>query len=478
MSSRQPANPFNVGIHAAEIYIPKKFVNQTELEQFDGASAGKYTIGLGQLNMSVCDDREDINSICLTAVSNLLEKYAINPASIGFLEVGTETIIDKSKSVKSVLMQLFAESGNFNIEGIDCKNACYGGTNALFSAINWLESGYVEEGKEWAVVVAADIAVYKNGSARPTGGAGAIAILLGRQAPIVFDRGLRSTFMEHVWDFYKPDLHSEYPEVDGALSNMCYIKAIDQCYEGYLNRVEKVTGLSSPTLAIGDYFLFHCPYSKLVQKSFGRILFNDYLRDPAAVPNVPEAITSNAQLSRETTYTDRVVEKTFMDLAKSDHKTRVEPGLLASRNCGNMYCGSLYSGLCSLLSETPAETLSGKRIVFFSYGSGLSSSMFSATVQTGPSAAAALARIAQNLRISDRLASRTKVEPKEYNEIMALRQATHNVKSYTPVGSVKEMFPGTWYLVEVDGMFRRKYARAGFQGSDAMETTPPLTPVM
>jgi hypothetical protein len=67
-----------------------------------------------------------------------LEKYSISPSEIGRLEVGTETIIDKSKSVKSVLMSLFGT--NTNIEGVDTTNACYGGTNALFNSINWLES--------------------------------------------------------------------------------------------------------------------------------------------------------------------------------------------------------------------------------------------------------------------------------------------------------------------------------------------------
>jgi len=33
-------------------------VEQSELEKFDGISAGKYTIGLGQTRMSFCDDRE------------------------------------------------------------------------------------------------------------------------------------------------------------------------------------------------------------------------------------------------------------------------------------------------------------------------------------------------------------------------------------------------------------------------------------
>ena len=39
------------------------------------------------------------------------------------------------------------------------------------------------------MVVAADIAVYASGNARPTGGAGAVAMLVGPNAPLVFERG-------------------------------------------------------------------------------------------------------------------------------------------------------------------------------------------------------------------------------------------------------------------------------------------------
>jgi hydroxymethylglutaryl-CoA synthase len=152
------------------------------------------------------DDREDINSFALNgkyfcsglhinrsvlkkyvpAVSGLLEKFNIDPKSIGRIDVGTETIIDKSKSVKTTLMDLFAESGNFDIEGIDSKNACYGGTAALFNAINWVESSSWD-GRN-AIVVSGDIAVYAEGPARPAGGAGACAILIGPNAPVVFER--------------------------------------------------------------------------------------------------------------------------------------------------------------------------------------------------------------------------------------------------------------------------------------------------
>lgn len=172
--------------------------------------------------MSFCSDNEDVNSLCLTGftkipstkkanflnfyisfavVSSLLRKYKIDPKQIGRLEVGSESTIDKSKSVKSVLMKLFVESDNHDIEGlfhfflrelqknwlklgIDTINGCYGATNALFNAINWLESQYWDG--RYAIVVAADNAVYANGAARPTGGCGAIAMLLARHGSISF----------------------------------------------------------------------------------------------------------------------------------------------------------------------------------------------------------------------------------------------------------------------------------------------------
>ena len=39
-------------------------------------------------------------------------------------------------------------------------------------------------------MVAADIAVYASGNARPTGGAGAVAMLIGPNAPLVLEQGM------------------------------------------------------------------------------------------------------------------------------------------------------------------------------------------------------------------------------------------------------------------------------------------------
>lgn len=41
----------------------------------------------------------------------------------------------------------------------------------------------------YALVVTGDIAVYACGNARPTGGAGAVAMLIGPNAPLVMERG-------------------------------------------------------------------------------------------------------------------------------------------------------------------------------------------------------------------------------------------------------------------------------------------------
>lgn len=43
----------------------------------------------------------------MTVVTSLLEKYGVDPKQIGRLEVGSETVIDKSKSIKTFLMQIF-----------------------------------------------------------------------------------------------------------------------------------------------------------------------------------------------------------------------------------------------------------------------------------------------------------------------------------------------------------------------------------
>lgn len=65
----------NVGILAVEVYTPCTYISQEDLEEHSGASKGKYTIGLGQEGLGFCGDVEDVNSLALTVVHSLMEKY-------------------------------------------------------------------------------------------------------------------------------------------------------------------------------------------------------------------------------------------------------------------------------------------------------------------------------------------------------------------------------------------------------------------
>ncbi|XP_076462936.1 hydroxymethylglutaryl-CoA synthase 1-like [Babylonia areolata] len=459
-TSSEQGWPQEVGIVAMEVYFPSQFVEQSELEQFDQVSAGKYTIGLGQSRMGFCSDREDINSLCLTSVQKLMERNGLSYTEIGRLEVGTETIIDKSKSVKTVLMQLFEESGNTDVEGIDTTNACFGGTAALMNAVNWIESSSWDG--RYALVVAGDIAVYASGNARCTGGAGAIAMLLGRNAPLVFDRGVRSCHMQHVYDFYKPDMASEYPTVDGKLSIECYLHALDCCYQLYCNKARRTGILEGNSLLSGvDAFIFHQPYYKLVMKSFARLMLNDFLVDPSPdYKGLYEGLEAFRDVKLEGTYMDRNIEQAFVKASKALFEAKTKPSTRLAVQVGNMYTPSLYGGLASYIADNTVESLRGKRIVLFSYGSGLAASMFSIRVSEDRSPDSPLERLVSSLcDLQNRLDGREKVAPVDFDKCMKLREETHHLAPYKPVGGVDHLFPGTWYLTEIDSMHRRKYER-------------------
>lgn len=452
------SRPQNIGVKAIELYFPSQYVEQSELEKFDGVSAGKYTIGLGQTKMSFCDDREDIYSFALTAVSNLLKKYEIDTNSIGRLEVGTETLLDKSKSVKSVLMQLFGD--NTDIEGIDTINACYGGTNAFFNSVNWIESS-AWDGRD-AIVVAGDIALYAKGNARPTGGAGCVAMLIGPNAPVVAEPGLRGSYMQHAYDFYKPDLTSEYPYVDGHYSITCYTEALDAAYRAYCQKEKKLQPAAANGNAASegpvktpldrfDYMTFHAPTCKLVQKSYARLMYHDFLADPdsPAFADVPKEVRD---MDYKTSLTDKVVEKSFMTLTKKKFQERVNPAIQVATMCGNMYCGSVWGGLASLLSHVSSSDLSGKRIGLFSYGSGLAASFCSFKV------VGSTEHMSKVLNLPARLEARRKVAPETYDAMCNLRKKAHLQKDFKPEGDASTIAPGAYYLENVDDMFKRSYS--------------------
>jgi len=444
----------NVGILGIETYFPKRYVSQSDLEVHNNIPEGKYTIGLGQQSMAFTDASEDINSICMTAVMNLLTKYGIDPSEIGRLEVGTETLIDKSKSVKTTISRLFNEQGAYDFEGVDTINACYGGTAALLNTVGWVESS-AWDGR-YGIVVCGDIAVYEEGPARPTGGCAAVAMLVGRDAPIAFAPSVRASHMEDAYDFYKPHTDSEYPVVFGHESNECYLRALDSCYQRFCEKWQRKVG-SYFDLDSAAHVVLHSPYNKLVKKSGARLLYNDWVRNPDAekFASCADDLAEWRGVAPESTYTDRALEKHFVNLARPMYETKVEPSVSLPAQLGNSYTASMYTGLQSLVNSwaelpDPSSAL-GRTVLMFSYGSGLAATLYPLEVVGDTQYIAELGQVA------DRLEARTKASPAEFTAALAEREDRYGKFDWSPDVDESNFFPGTYYLKHVDEHGRRSY---------------------
>jgi hydroxymethylglutaryl-CoA synthase len=417
---------------------------------------------------------------------SLLEKYNIPLEKIGRLEIGTETLIDKSKSTKTVLMELFQSVGNHDIEGVTVVNACYGGTAALLNALTWADSS-AWDGR-YAIVVAGDIAVYAPGPARPTCGCGAVAMLIGRDAPLEVDLFTRTTHASHQWDFFKPNPHSEYPVVNGKFSQKCYLTAFDSCYSRFLQKSQAKHAASGsteqPLLSSDsiDFMLFHSPYNKLVQKSVQRIFYLDYLAG-----HLPSSASSSAAAELEPwkdtpldqTYTDRGLENALKTLAEDLYQSKVAPSCHLSKQVGNTYTAAVYLNLANLVSLY-GGTLIGKTVTLFSYGSGAMASMFR-IIPRQPSNPGSvegaegfsLDKMQEVLRVSERLATRgEKYTPEEFEAALAAREKSHGTAPFLPTYPVSSVPKGTFYLSQITADFERHYLRRPL-GDESPDTRGP-----
>jgi len=67
--------------------------------------------------------------------------------------------------------------------------------------------------------------------------------------------------------------------------------------------------------------------------------------------------------------------KLALDAFRPDWTSKCEVTLQLAKTLGNIYTGSLYNGLLSLLADRTLH-LRGKNLLLFSYGSGCASSIF------------------------------------------------------------------------------------------------------
>jgi hydroxymethylglutaryl-CoA synthase len=381
-----------VGLDALGIAVPSLTLELTKLAAARGIEPGKFLDGLGVTRMSIPPLDEDTVTLAARAGKQALEQGGIDPNDIGLLVVGTETAVDHSKPVASYVQGILGLPKGCRV--FETKHACYGATAGLQNALDWIRAGS-NDGKK-ALVIGADIARYGlKTPGEPTQGAGAVAMVLSESPRLIaFDHGLVGTYANDVLDFWRP-LYSKDAVVDGHYSVGCYLDALEGAYRAYREKAERPG--AAATAGGGEHAFFsdrfaaiayHVPYGKMASKAHRHLRAVD--GDGAA-----------------TTYAEQVA-----------------PSLVYPRQVGNIYTGSLYLALASLLAEDPRD-LAGQSIGLFSYGSGSCAEFWSGTVQLG-----AQARV-RSSGWSQLIESQRRLEIPEYEEILNAREAIDN-RPHTP----------------------------------------------
>lgn len=315
----------NIGIDKIGFSMPDYYLNIEDLALKRGVEPEKFTKGLMQLEMSIAPCTQDIVTLGARAAYEILDDK--DKEKIDMIIVGTETGIDQSKASSVFIhgllnIQKFARS-------VEIKEACYGATAALEFARNHI----VSKPDSYVLVIASDIAKYgiKSGG-ESTQGAGSIAMLIKKDPRIAIINNDNVYQTRDLMDFWRPN-YSPYPYVDGKFSTELYLDCLTTTWEKYLEKNKKK---SSDFSAI----CFHLPYPKLGLKGL-------------------QAITSNIEQEEKNKF-----EEKFMD------------SILYSQRVGNIYTGSLFLGLLSLL-ENNKNLKAGDNIALYSYGSGAVCEVFS-----------------------------------------------------------------------------------------------------
>lgn len=320
-----------IGIDRLSFFIPNLYLDMTELANHRGDDPAKYHIGIGQDQMALNRISEDIITLGANAASRIVTEQ--DRELIDMVIVGTESGIDHSKASAVIIhhllkVQPFARS-------FEIKEACYGGTAALHMAKEYVKNHQDRK----VLVIASDMARYGLASGgEVTQGVGAVAMMVTANPRILTIEDDSTFLTEDIYDFWRPD-YSEFPIVDGPLSNSTYIESFQKVW----NHHKELTGLK---LEDYDALSFHIPYTKMGKKALQSVL-------------------------------DQTDEENQTRLLE-----RYEESIRYSRRVGNLYTGSLYLGLISLLENSQALS-SGDRIGLFSYGSGAVSEFFTGYLVEG-----------------------------------------------------------------------------------------------
>lgn len=322
----------NIGIDKIGFATANYVLKLENLAEARNIDPEKLSKGLLLKEISVAPVTEDIVTMGASAAASILTNE--DKQAIDMVIVASESGIDQSKAsavfIHGLLgIQPFARS-------FEMKEACYSATAALDYA-----KLHVEKHPDSKVlVIASDIAKYGIGTpGEPTQGAGSIAMLITSHPRILAFNEDNVAQTRDIMDFWRPN-YSTTPFVNGMYSTQQYLDSLKTTWAEYQKRNQ---------VSLKDFaaVCFHLPYPKLALKGMKKIM------DKSLPIEQQEQLQAN-----------------------------FEQSILYSQKVGNIYTGSLFLGLLSLL-ENSTTLKAGDRIALFSYGSGAVSEIFSGQLVAG-----------------------------------------------------------------------------------------------
>ena len=380
-----PQNQPKVGIDRITFATPNCYLSMKDLAIERGIDPNKFTIGIGQSQQAVPPNHQDIVTLGAQAALPLMPY--IDSSRLKMVIVGTESGVDASKSSALYIHKLLNLSEW--VRCVEVKEACYGGTAALMMARDYV---LAHSGAQ-VLVIAADIARYGVGTpGEVTQGAGAVAMLVSENPRVLQINDDSVVKSAEIQDFWRP-VYQSTALARGKFSTEQYIRMFCDVWQKY-------SAENDCNFNDFEAICFHLPYTKMGLKAL-RAGF--------------EANSGVSHACDGVSYTNDGVSLT------SDTRERLlaryQDSTQYSRRIGNIYTGSLYLGLISLLdydyfrnSCDPSESagdssavtgdsssathpnesplrlsllLPGQKIGLFSYGSGAVAEFFSATLVPG-----------------------------------------------------------------------------------------------
>lgn len=337
-----------VGIDSLALYTPAFYIDLVELARKRGVDPDKFTNGIGQDQQAVAPSNQDIVTMGAAAALKALyfsgETEAAGFHDVGLLIVGTESGVDASKASALFVHDLIGLTPWCRC--LEIKEACFGGTAALLTAYDYVKAHPDKK----ALVIAADIARYGlDTPGEVTQGAGAMAMVVSRDPRLMVLEPHSTAYSASIGDFWRP-VYTDMALARGKYSTEQYVDFFGKVWKRYGQETGR-------TLADFAALCFHLPYTKMGMKAFKPVLDAWELLDEG----------SSGSLRKEPT--DRL-------------RDRYRLSTVYSRRVGNIYSGSLYLGLLSLLDNDPSLQ-EGDRIGLFSYGSGAVGEFFSGILRPG-----------------------------------------------------------------------------------------------